>query len=273
MPEHETAGAVPRVLVTNDDGIDSEGLPLLARAARRAGYDVVIVAPDCEASGSGTAMSATQDGGRIVTGSRRLAGLEAVPAYSVPAAPAFIVFMAMQEAFGRKPDIVLSGINDGPNTGRAILHSGTVGAALTAAVSGVRAAAFSQDTNRSSGDPQWETAEDVARRVIGVMGRLPQGHVLNVNVPDLPLPQLHGIRQGHLAAAGAVQASLIERSEHYLRVGMSGPDVAPAPGTDAAILAGGFASVTLLTPFSEPPAPWLPWPQAGGSDITLADHG
>jgi 5'-nucleotidase len=253
-----------RALVTNDDGIDSDGLRLLARAACQAGYDVVIVAPAAEASGSSAAMTATQHGGRIAIQPRRLAGLATVPAYSVQASPAFIAFMATREAFGRMPDILLSGINDGPNTGRAILHSGTVGAALTAATCGVRAAAFSLDTYGSAGDPQWQTAEAVATRMMDVIPGLPRGHVLNVNVPDLPLQQLRGIRQGPLAAAGAVQTSLVERAEHYLQVEMSGSAATPAPGTDAALLAAGYASVTALAPFCEPPAPWLPWPDVHG---------
>jgi 5'-nucleotidase len=120
-------------VVTNDDGIGSEGLRMLAGAAVRAGWDVVVAAPDRQASGSGAAMTAVQADGQVVVERHRLPGIETVPAYAVQAAPGFIAFTAVRGAFGRRPDYLLSGINLGPNTGQAVLHSGTVGAAMTAA--------------------------------------------------------------------------------------------------------------------------------------------
>jgi 5'-nucleotidase len=275
-----------RVVVTNDDGIGSEGLRLLAAAALRSGCKVLVAAPDHEASGSSAAMTAVRDDGRIVMERRKLADLDTVPAYAVRAAPAFIAFTAVREAFGRQPDFLLSGINLGPNTGQAILHSGTVGAAMTAASYGVRAAAFSLDVHSGAGKPQWETAAAVATQVILALPDLPRGQVLNVNIPNVPRHLLRGIRRGRLAAFGAVQIDIIEAAEGYLQVTMSeqdagarpgdaaprdaGPgDAGPeaAPGTDSALLAAGYASVTPLQPISETPAPWLPWPAANGADV------
>jgi 5'/3'-nucleotidase len=248
----------PHVLVTNDDGIGSEGLRRLARAARQAGCQVVVAAPDDEASGSSAAMTATQDGGRISTAAWVLPGLAGVPAWAVPATPAFIAFTAVRAAFGPEPDLLLSGINRGPNTGKAILHSGTVGAAMTAARHGIRAAAFSLDDPGPQADPQWETAEAVAAEVIPVLAALPPGQLLNVNVPNIPLAQLRGIRTGSLAATGAVEVTVTGRGDDYLQVTMaaSGP---AAAGTDSALLSSGYASVTALVPITEVPAPWLPW--------------
>jgi 5'-nucleotidase len=273
-----------RVVVTNDDGIDSEGLRLLAAAALRTGCKVLVAAPDHEASGSSAAMTAVRDDGRIVMQRRKLADLDTVPAYAVRAAPAFIAFTAVREAFGSQPDFLLSGINLGPNTGRAILHSGTVGAAMTAASYGVRAAAFSLDVHGDAGEPQWETAVAVAMQVIIALPDLPRGQVLNVNIPNVPQHMLRGIRRGRLAAFGAVQIDIIEAAEDYLQVTMSEREAVPreaappqaglgeagpgaAPGTDSALLAAGYASVTPLQPVSETPAPWLPWPATSGADV------
>ncbi len=260
-----SGSGLTRVIVTNDDGIDSEGLRLLAATAAAAGCQVLVAAPDREASGAGTAMTATVEDGRVLIERRTLPGLE-VPAFAVRAAPAFIAFTAAAEAFGDKPDVLLSGINLGPNTGQAVLHSGTVGAAMTAAVHGVRAAAFSLDVRAGSGPPQWQTAAAVAARIIPVLSGLPAGQVLNVNVPNVPESGLRGIRRGDLAAFGAVQASILKATESYLQVTMSETQDRPPAGTDSALLAAGFASVTALRPVCEAPADWLDWPEAPHDD-------
>ena len=249
----------PTVLVTNDDGIDSEGLRLLAEAAARAGLAAVVAAPAMQASGSSAAMTATAPDGRIVVQRRKLAGLEGVAAYAVEAAPGFIAFIAIRGAFGLTPDLVLSGINRGPNTGRAVLHSGTVGAAMTAATVGVRAAAFSLDVP-PGGEPQWQTGAAVAAQIIPALRDLPPGVVLNVNIPNLPPDQVRGIRRAHLAEFGAVQVTIVETAEDHLQVTMAESGRKPEAGSDSALLADGYASVTPLQPVCEAPQSWLPWP-------------
>src|SRR6201990_2464889 len=134
---------IMRALITNDDGIDSPGLRILAQVAVAAGLEVTVAAPDGERSGTSAMMSALEEGGRLLTEERKLDGLEDVPTLAVRATPAMIAFVAVHGGFGGRPDIVLAGINRGPNLGRAILHSGTVGAALTAASAGSRAHALS----------------------------------------------------------------------------------------------------------------------------------
>lgn len=117
------------VVVTNDDGIDTPGLYTLAAAATGSGRGVLVAAPDYEASGSSASMAAVGAGDRIPIERRTLPGLSGVTGYAVRAAPAFIAFAAAQDGFGERPSMILSGINRGPNTGRAVLHSGTVGGA------------------------------------------------------------------------------------------------------------------------------------------------
>ncbi|MEP7024404.1 MAG: 5'/3'-nucleotidase SurE, partial [Actinomycetota bacterium] len=227
---------------------------------------VLVAAPDHEASGSGAAMTATQDGGRIVIAVRELPGLPSVRAYAVPAAPAFIAFTAVRAAFGPQPGLLLSGINLGPNTGKAIVHSGTVGAAMTAASHGRRAAAFSLDAPGPAGDLHWETAEAVAAQIIPVLTDLPRGQLLNVNVPNVPPARLRGIRQGSLAETGTVEIAVTYKGDEFLQVTMAAAEPAAA-GTDSALLAGGYASVTSLAPVWELAAPWLPWPPGDAQEI------
>src|SRR6202000_826299 len=132
-----------RALITNDDGIDSPGVRILAQVAVAAGLEVTVAAPNGERSGTSAMMSALEAGGRLLVEERKLDGLEDVPTLAVQATPATIAFVGVHGGFGGRPDIVLAGINRGPNLGRAILHSGTVGAALTAASAGPPAVGFS----------------------------------------------------------------------------------------------------------------------------------
>src|SRR3954468_8704205 len=104
-----------RVLVTNDDGIDSVGLHRLARVAVGAGLDVVVAAPDQEYSGSSASLTALADGGRLLVHERRIPDLGAERVLAVEATPGFIVFACARGAFGERPDLILSGINRGPN--------------------------------------------------------------------------------------------------------------------------------------------------------------
>jgi len=231
-----------RVLVTNDDGVDSAGLDALARAAREEGHEVVVAAPHQERSGSSASLTALRSDGHLVFTRTVLDG--GVPAFSVRATPAFISLVARRGAFGDPPDMVLSGINRGPNTGNAILHSGTVGAALTASASGCAAMAVSLATSR----PQnWDTARTIAAqalRWLAVHGT--PSTILNVNVPDVPLERLCGIRTATLARFGAVQANVAEVGEGYAAIGFTEVVAEHEEGTDAALLAQGFATLTAL---------------------------
>jgi 5'/3'-nucleotidase len=246
-----------RTLVTNDDGIDSDGLRRLAIAAREAGLDVVVAAPLNEASGSSASIAVVEVDGRVPVVRRELAGLSGVPAYAVSAPPAFITLIATREAFGPPPDIVLSGINRGANTGRAVVHSGTVGAALSAAAYGHAALAVSLDIAGPTGvegtdahprpatHAHWDTAARLAAKLLPILS---DQFVLNLNVPNLPPEEVRGLRQGRLAAFGAVQTSIAEAGEGMVRAEVDEPDAGVEPDTDATLVAAGWACVTALTP-------------------------
>jgi 5'-nucleotidase len=252
-----------RILITNDDGIDAPGIRWLARAAQRAGHDVVVAAPITEASGASASMTAVEQDGKIVVEHRELAGAKNVPAYAVAASPAFIVLLALREAFGAAPTIVLSGINRGANAGAAVVHSGTVGATLTASHAGLRGLAVSLDVltpsaaSAASGGAaiadldkvddekrHWASAADLAVRLLPTLTHTPPGTVLNLNVPDLHPDGIRGLRRAGLARFGQVQVSIAEAGEGFVRTAVQAAEEELEPGTDLAALAEGFAVVT-----------------------------
>jgi 5'-nucleotidase len=235
----------PRVLVTNDDGIDSPGLVALARCARDLGWDTVVAAPATESSGTSAGLTAAKDNRQVAVERRTLPDLPDVEAYAVAAHPALIVLAACHDGFGDKPDIVLSGINRGGNVGRAVLHSGTVGAALTGAVNGARALAVSLDLPLDADfEPTWDRAARVARTLLPVAADLEPGAVLNVNVPDVA--SLKPARWARLASYGRVQHKVTQLDEGAIEVGSVEVDGELEPGTDAALLEEGYVTVTAL---------------------------
>jgi 5'-nucleotidase len=247
-------GGIPvHVLITNDDGIDSPGLAALALVARNAGHEVTVAAPSREFSGASAALTAVESDGRILVEPRTLPGLPGVTAWSVAASPAFIVLVALTGGLGAPPDLVLSGINIGANAGRAVTHSGTVGAALTAALGGCRAAAFSVGHSiRPPQQPTWETPATLAARLLPALEDIPPGVVLNVNCPDVPsFDQVRGVRRARLATFGAVQFTVSERGEGFLRMTLEDNEAALEEGSDEYYLNRQYATVTPIRPAAE----------------------
>lgn len=236
-----------RALITNDDGIDSPGLHALAAAAVAAGLEVVVAAPSWDSSGASASLTGVREDGRLLTERRQLPDIEA-RAFAVDAAPAMITLVALRGAFGAPPELVLSGINRGRNTGRAVLHSGTVGAAFTAVNHGAGGLAVSLD----SADPvHWTTAAAVLAPVLAWMIEHRPTAALNLNVPDVPLPELVGLQRGHLAQVGAVQTNVTDASEGFVQITVEAVQKDPDPGSDAALLADGWAVLTPLHPTTE----------------------
>jgi 5'-nucleotidase len=253
----------PLILVTNDDGIGAPGIRWLASAIHGDDHEVVVAAPQNDSSGISAALTAVTVEGRMVYDRIALTGLAGVPAYRVAASPAYIAVLAGLGTFGRRPDAVVSGINRGANAGHAVLHSGTVGAAFTAANGGVRAMAVSlavparaattaetggaAATALDSADDEarnWAGAAALARRLLPSLLRLPAGTVLNLNVPDLPEGKVRGLRQATLAPFGQTQIAIAESGEGYVRTVIEEDGGRRVPGTDLALLADGYAAVT-----------------------------
>lgn len=237
---------MPLALVTNDDGIDSAGLHALAGAALDAGLDVIVAAPAEQASGASAALSAVRSDGRTVVEPRRLPGLD-VPAWAVQAQPGHIVATALNGWFDPRPDLVLSGINHGANVGRAILHSGTVGAALTAKISDTRALAVSLDVAlHPTGERHWATAAGLLAPVLDLLFDAPDGTVLSLNVPDRPAAQVGPLRHARLARGGAVQTRVEEVRDGGVRLAEVEVSDMPEEDTDSALLDAGHPTLTEL---------------------------
>ncbi len=190
-----------RIMLTNDDGIDSVGLHVLAREMQQFG-DVTIIAPDQEFSGAGAAIGAIWENMPDVH-EAHVEGFETCWAVSGP--PALCVLFARLGAFGPPPDLVVSGINPGANVGRSVYHSGTIGAALTARNGGIHSVAVSQAVTDFGVEGQawgdviaslpWQTAATVAAAAVKAIIEAPptdDARVLNINVPDRELDKLEG---------------------------------------------------------------------------------
>ncbi|TQM78223.1 5'-nucleotidase [Saccharothrix saharensis] len=239
-----------RVLITNDDGIDSPGLAALARGAVAHGWTTVVAAPARESSGTSAGLTAAEDDRRVQVERRELPGLDGVPAYAVAAHPAFIALVASQGAFGDPPDLVLSGVNRGANVGRAVLHSGTVGAALTAAVNGARALAVSLDVGLDVDVPHhWDTAVAVAATLFDRVAALPAGAVVNLNVPNRA--EVGEPERAGLAEFGAVRTRIKDSDDGTIALAAVLVEDDLSPGTDAALLAAGRPTVTPLRSVAE----------------------
>ena len=230
-----------RVLVTNDDGIASPGLHALARALVDSGVEVLVAAPSKDHSGMGAALGPLHMTGRVDFARVQIEGVDC-EAVSVEGPPALCVLAACLGCFGDKPDVVVSGINAGANTGRAVLHSGTVGAALTGLNFGLPGLAVSQVT----GDPHiWESAATLAASLVAGVAAVRPLAVVNLNVPNRPLVEIRGPVEAQLDRGGTVRATMIERAEGELEVRWPEGRL-PRAGSDNALLAEGFATLTAL---------------------------
>ncbi|MFC9763590.1 5'/3'-nucleotidase SurE [Rhodococcus jostii] len=232
-----------RILVTNDDGIDAPGLHAVATALLAEGYDITIAAPTEECSGSGSSLGTLEHGAAIGYEHRRFAHLPGVEAISFDAPPAFAVFSACAGVFGPAPDLVVSGINPGHNTGRMVLNSSTVAAALTASTLGVRGLAV------SCGFPpahRFDTASKVAVDVTRWMiAHSAPRTVLNVNVPDVDLAALEGARIAPLAPRGLLGLTF-EKSPDTVRLLRYANTERLGTGTDSALVRDGYVAISAL---------------------------
>src|SRR5664280_2810596 len=169
-----------RILITNDDGVFAPGIAALARglaAAFDGRHDLVLVAPLTDHSGAGAAVGPVHERESIPFEAVEIPGLDRLPTYGIDGPPALAVILACIEGFGPRPDLVVSGINHGINAGRSVLHSGTVGATLTAAQFGLRGLAVSIGWGT---DPvPWETPVWLATELVPVLATLPPSSVLS----------------------------------------------------------------------------------------------
>ena len=256
-----------RILVTNDDGIDSAGLHHLARAMTEHG-EVVVIAPDQEFSGAGAAIGAIWD----ITPHVTRCEIDGVPeAWSVNGPPALAVMYARLGAFGDPFDLVVSGINPGANVGRSVYHSGTIGACLSGRNGGWSGVAVSQAAASWGVEGQawhdvvklqkWHVAAEVASRFVeGLIADPPSDVVVaNLNVPNVELAEIEGwsVAEVGLHPPRAMsQAKLVPRhdSTEHFDVEMAWGDKVDLPEhTDGGTIEQNRVSVSYLTRLAAEP--------------------
>ena len=236
----------PLILVTNDDGIDAPGIRALASAADVLG-EVYVIAPLMEQSAVGHAIT-VRDPVRTRRWPFEVPSGAHVTALAVTGTPADCVKLAVNQVLPRPPDLVLSGINRGPNTAVNVIYSGTVSAATEASILGIDSIAFSLCSWEAE---DYEAAANHARRIAAKVLRegLPPGILLNVNIPYLPVEEIRGVvvtRQ----ARSRWEESFMERMDPANRpyYWLSGRfvNLDEGEGTDLEAVENGYISITPL---------------------------
>ena len=170
-------------------------------------------------------------------------GLGGTPCFALDGPPAIAVMTARLGGFGAPPDLIVSGINPGANTGRSVLHSGTVGAALAGANFGVSGLAVSVVPSEPM---HWDTAARVAVQALDWLVDAPARTVLNVNVPALAYDDLKGVRRAALAAFGTVRTTIAEHRDGHLELEVRSTTETLDPDSDTALVNDGWVAVTPL---------------------------
>ena len=235
-----------RILLTNDDGIGAEGLAVLERIAARLSDDVWVCAPEVEQSGAGRALTLS-----MPVRVRRLTERR----FAVSGTPTDCVMLALTELVaGKRPDLVLSGVNRGQNVAEDVTMSGTVAGAIQGMVMGVPSIALSQALERFHDDytAEFETAESFAPGLVQTLiaAGWPKDVVINLNFPDAPV---EAVKEVMVTSQGRRDVSLMNaerrtdrRGRDYYWVGFDDEPFAHGQGTDIEAIAEGKIAVTPL---------------------------
>jgi 5'-nucleotidase len=227
-----------RILITNDDGVSSEGLRTLAQRMKALG-EVYVVAPDRERSAAAHSL----------TLHRPLRVEEVAPqVYAADGTPVDCVNLAVYGILKGNPDLVISGINNGPNLGEDLVYSGTVSAAFEATFLGIPAFAVSLAARK---DFRYQGAANFAFKVAChiIEAGLPPDTFLNVNVPNVDEDEIRSYkitRQGKRVFADAVVEKLDPRGKKYYWIGGGDQRFQEIEGTDFHAIANDYISITPL---------------------------
>ena len=229
---------MPFVLLSNDDGVEAQGLNVLYEAIRPSAGRLRVIAPDRNKSGASSSLTLNYP----LQLMQRDNGF-----YSVDGTPADCVYLGVSDIWPDTPDLVMSGINHGANLGDDVLYSGTVAAAREGRALGRPAIALSL-----VGDTHFETAGKVAALLLDAIDTvsLPPRALLNVNVPDLPWSAIKGIRVTRLGRREANSSRPIvtqdPRGDNRYWIGMVGQHVQEGNDTDFTAIEEGYVSITPL---------------------------
>ncbi|MGO9401442.1 MAG: 5'/3'-nucleotidase SurE [Xanthobacteraceae bacterium] len=235
-----------RILVTNDDGIHAEGLNVCEKIARELSDDVWVIAPEYDQSGVAHSLSLNDPLRLRQVAERR---------FAVRGTPTDCVIMGARHVLnGKRPDLVLSGVNRGRNAGEDVIYSGTVAGAVEGTVIGIPSLALSQAfAGRSGRPPFWETGlrygPDIIRRVIAE--GIPRDVLININFPDCRPEEVKRIAVATQGRHRADRLHIEERKDgrgnpyYWIAYRRYGP-VPPENGTDIAALEEHCVAVTPL---------------------------
>ena len=228
------------ILLSNDDGIHAPGIAALYQAIRDMG-EVHVVAPSGEQSAVGHAITLSDP-----IKARKIVKNGAFFGHAVGGTPADCVKLAVCALLPQRPDLVISGINLGPNAGISVLYSGTVSAATEGTILGIPSMAVSINTFK---DPLWDTAARIARYVAGLIRErgLPPRTLLNVNIPNLPLDQVRGFRVTSMGESRFVETfdrRTDPRGNVYFWMDGEMQSYGVTEGTDLEALDAGYVSLT-----------------------------
>jgi len=229
-----------KILLTNDDGINADGLLALFREVKKIG-SVVVVAPDSQRSSVGHGITL---GHPLIA--RKIKTKTGISGVGLSGTPADCVKFALKMVLKTKPDIVLSGINLGCNDGCSVFYSGTVAAAREASLCGIPAIAFSLDTFVN---PDFRYAAKFSKKIIKsvLANGLPKETFLSVNIPNLPESKIKGVRVTQQGIAPILTCfSKVRQNKDFLSCWMSGdtPRKEKNPYIDTVALGQGYVTVT-----------------------------
>ncbi len=231
-----------RVLVTNDDGIHAPGIFALKQGLERAGHRVTVCAPDRPRSASGHAITLHKPL-RI----KEVALPDGSIGYAGSGTPADCATLGLLEVMKNECDIVVSGINHGPNLGWDVTYSGTVSAAMESVIIGFPAIAISVASYAEN--IHWDAAANFAARLAPMIAEkgLPPATLINVNSPDLPENEIKGVRlatQGDRQYVDRLEKRLDPMNKPYYWLGGKLHDKEAPDGSDVRAVGDGYIAVT-----------------------------
>ena len=235
-----------RILITNDDGIHSDGLDVCAEVAKALSDDVWIIAPEFDQSGVSHSLSLNDPLRLRAVGERR---------YAVKGTPTDCVLMGSIHVLKeRRPNLILSGVNRGRNTAEDVIYSGTVAGAVEGAVLGIPSIALSQAySSRGDQPPNWQIAPryapDIIRKLLDA--KIPRGVLVNVNFPNCKLSEVRGIAVTALGRHHQERLRIDQRSDgrghaYYWIAYVPNRSHRGDDGTDVAAIADNKITVTPL---------------------------
>ena len=226
------------ILISNDDGVYAEGIDVLYRTLKECGHRVTVVAPDRNQSAASHSLTLEYP--------LRTQEINREDFIAVKGTPTDSVYLAVNSLLSEKPDMVISGINNGANLCDDVIYSGTVAAAVEGRNLGLPAIAVSL-----CGSRHYDTAAAIVRTIVSRIHEcpVPSDRILNINVPDLPVDKIKGVSVTRLGRRQSSESVVEEKDLRGNRIYWIGPQadaLDKAEDTDIYAVSEGYVSITPL---------------------------